>query len=406
MPKYDYDQTMVSKDRITGKLVKIEDVERGLSCDCVCPHCGMRMVANKGDKNRHYFCHERIKNSNIDYERCHMSIIHMYAEQIISDSKQVMCPSYYGIEKPHIIRFARIEREERTDRPDLQPDLVGITNEGMRILIEIKFSHAVDFAKTQKIFSDDLTCIEIDVSKQTTETLEHFLLQTADDRKWINNSVYFDSLGILFKNRQNLSVQIIPEGFCLAMITKQNCIHKVAVEGGYIVHKNMRYIICKYAQEKCYLKEQEMLSKTKAAEIKDDTPTSKPVSVYVTTKDNTPLIYDTPQNSINSLIKTEKGDLSKYPLLPESAYARIDDYYRNIERHHDTFCKDESHDYNILNHYINRRMNSFSVVVADKKSICDFYVIRVRKEGLFFIHDWFGRYSDENQATLSAKKML
>ena len=39
------------------KIVSIEDVPRGLACECRCPSCDARLQARKGDFNEHHFAH-------------------------------------------------------------------------------------------------------------------------------------------------------------------------------------------------------------------------------------------------------------------------------------------------------------------------------------------------------------
>lgn len=41
----------------TGNVVDVEGVERGLACQCICPECGLPLVAKKGEFNRHHFAH-------------------------------------------------------------------------------------------------------------------------------------------------------------------------------------------------------------------------------------------------------------------------------------------------------------------------------------------------------------
>jgi len=45
------------RHRHTGKLVSINEVARGLACDCVCPGCGTELVAKQGDVNLWHFAH-------------------------------------------------------------------------------------------------------------------------------------------------------------------------------------------------------------------------------------------------------------------------------------------------------------------------------------------------------------
>lgn len=45
----------------TGELLAVKDVERGLACGCICPSCGTRLKACKGEKKSYYFAHEHNK---------------------------------------------------------------------------------------------------------------------------------------------------------------------------------------------------------------------------------------------------------------------------------------------------------------------------------------------------------
>ena len=66
MHKYFDNDTTYARSRITERLVHIDEVERGLACNCICPCCEQRMIANKGEKNQHYFSHERKAGTGID----------------------------------------------------------------------------------------------------------------------------------------------------------------------------------------------------------------------------------------------------------------------------------------------------------------------------------------------------
>ena len=39
----------------TGEMVSVDEVERGLACNCKCPSCDGRLVARKADVNAHHF---------------------------------------------------------------------------------------------------------------------------------------------------------------------------------------------------------------------------------------------------------------------------------------------------------------------------------------------------------------
>lgn len=40
-----------------NRLVGVDEVERGLDCNCICPSCGMRLEARQGEINIHHFSH-------------------------------------------------------------------------------------------------------------------------------------------------------------------------------------------------------------------------------------------------------------------------------------------------------------------------------------------------------------
>lgn len=61
-----------------GKLVSINDVERGLACGCECPECKSPLVANKGDKKIHYFSHH--SNTNCNGE----SLLHILGKELFA----------------------------------------------------------------------------------------------------------------------------------------------------------------------------------------------------------------------------------------------------------------------------------------------------------------------------------
>ena len=55
-----------------------------------------------------------------------MTALHKLAEQIIEEEKSVMVPAYKEICQQKI-SFEKVEIEQRVERKDLQPDIVGIT---------------------------------------------------------------------------------------------------------------------------------------------------------------------------------------------------------------------------------------------------------------------------------------
>lgn len=169
-----------------GKMVCIDSVDRGLACNCSCPKCNERLIARLGKGSRQpHFSHQKESNCHGSY----MTALHMLAEQIIRDEKAVMAPAYKDIPK-HRFSFKYVEVEQRTERKDLQPDLVGITEDDKRWHIEIRNTHEIDEIKINKIREFKITCLEIDVREQTLENLKSFLLESTEKREWINNPYY------------------------------------------------------------------------------------------------------------------------------------------------------------------------------------------------------------------------
>lgn len=171
----------------SGKMVHISSVERGLSCNCRCPKCNEFLVAKLGHEGgrQAHFAH-RIGS---DCHGSYMSALHKLAEQIIEEEMAVMVPAYKEIDKQRL-KFEKVEVEQRVERKDLQPDIVGVTSNGLRWFIEIRNTHEVDEAKKSKLIESEITCLEIDVRDQTLDNLKSFLLESTENREWINNPYY------------------------------------------------------------------------------------------------------------------------------------------------------------------------------------------------------------------------
>lgn len=219
----------------SDKMVHIGSVERGLSCNCRCPKCNEFLVAKLGHEGgrQSHFAHRKGSDCHGSY----MSALHKLAEQIIEEEKAVMVPTYKEIEKQKL-EFEKIEVEQRVERKDLQPDIVGVTSDGLRWFIEIRNTHEVDEAKRAKLIESNITCLEIDVREQTLENLKSFLLESTESREWINNPIYDkiveDSyrkkvLEIVKQFKENPKIQI-PQGDDISL---QNLCVSVSEDGLY-----------------------------------------------------------------------------------------------------------------------------------------------------------------------------
>lgn len=182
-------------DKNSRELRNIKDVSSGLACNCVCPCCGSDLEAHKGNIKRHHFQH----HSSAECKGAFESQIHLLSKSIIEKNKSLMLPQYIGQysfipEKKQV--FSEVIQEVSQD--DLRPDCLckywdEQGNEHV-LWVEILNSHAVDDNKINKIRERHISCVEIDVSQLFNdietideEVLTEFLLNSTDNRKWVNN---------------------------------------------------------------------------------------------------------------------------------------------------------------------------------------------------------------------------
>lgn len=205
-----------------GKMVYVDDVPGGASCGCVCPSCREKLVARHGNERAHGFAHaskERGANLNI----CLKVIIFKLAEQIIATEKQICLPSYYGIFKSKNITFEKVEINDCFEREDRQPDIIAITEDGQKYLIEFSFKDYV--RHKQKINYEDLNCLEIDLSGQRIndrDSLKNFLLCSSYGRRWLNNDTYFNSIPELYKNAGK-AIRLVKSEECIQCKLRYSC---------------------------------------------------------------------------------------------------------------------------------------------------------------------------------------
>ncbi len=85
----------------TGEQVFVDDVPRGLACECECIGCGERLVARKG-QNRHHFAH-RAKKIN-DEEPCPFSFdraVFWMCREVFRTATSFAVPAYHVKFKHH-----------------------------------------------------------------------------------------------------------------------------------------------------------------------------------------------------------------------------------------------------------------------------------------------------------------
>lgn len=171
---------------VDGKLVHVNDVSTGLSCNCFCPHCKSELVAkNDGNRRVHHFAH--INGS--DCVGAIESALHKMAKDILKEHKLVMLPAVHRNETGRQMSFCKVEAEAFDKELSLRPDCVGYRENGQFVWIEFKRTHEVDVKKAGKIVSAKIDCVEIDLNSCELDPIKvrHFIETCTENRKWIYN---------------------------------------------------------------------------------------------------------------------------------------------------------------------------------------------------------------------------
>ena len=230
-----------------NQLVFIDDVPNGKMCNCHCPSCGEKLIArNGGTLRKHHFAHE----SGKDCEGYRETIIHIWSKQIIEECKQIAIPKYNSISMGHLlinpydekdfsldaktIQFVSVEIEQRADIKELQPDIVGVTIDGLRFWIEINVTHKCGEKKISIIKENKINCIEIQIpnSIETKDDLKSFLINSSDaEFKFFINYPYGEE--IILKNKKKYFDQLKQKYKVIKLDECQRCFREKMIPNNY-----------------------------------------------------------------------------------------------------------------------------------------------------------------------------
>jgi hypothetical protein len=181
-------------ERTDGTIAHISEVSSGLWCNCICPGCGTRLVARKGDKKDHHFGHYGTEDGR-PCQTAPETALHKFAKEVLARRLELELPPLVVGEGPSTwvgypggaYGFDAALLEGRLG--GIVPDV--IVRKGERhLLVEFLVTHACDEAKIARIVAMDVAAIEIDLSGLPRDTsradLEQAIL-TAAPRKWLHN---------------------------------------------------------------------------------------------------------------------------------------------------------------------------------------------------------------------------
>lgn len=182
------------------RIRSVDEVTRGLACDCTCPSCRERVLARQGAVREWHFAHA----SGADCDGAAESALHSAAKQLLLESHGIALPEIYAhstitlpdgrtgfgeARKPELwVDYHSAEVEKTIG--NIRPDVVVII-ENVTLCIEIAVTHFVDENKKECLSKLALPTIEIDLANIKQEKWDWNLLQevvvdSATHKKWIH----------------------------------------------------------------------------------------------------------------------------------------------------------------------------------------------------------------------------
>lgn len=183
-----------------NRIRSVDEVARGLACECTCPSCGDKVIARQGEIREWHFAHA----SGADCEHGAESALHHAAKQLLLDSGGMCVPElrvYAEIELPDgrygkaealrpsaWLDFSSVEAERTI--ATIRPDIVAVVG-SKTLLVEIAVTHFVDQDKRAVISALDVPAIEIDLAminmeRWSWEHLHEVVIESTQQKKWLH----------------------------------------------------------------------------------------------------------------------------------------------------------------------------------------------------------------------------
>jgi len=187
----------VDKD---GRIRSVEEVARGLACECTCPGCGDKVIARQGEIREWHFAHA----SGSDCEGGTETALHLAAKQLLLKSGGLTIPEIrigHEVRLPdgrlgegeayrpeRWIDFQTVEAEKMVGT--IRPDIVAVVGHTM-LFVEIAVTHFVDEGKRAILTSYEVPTIEINLASLhseywTWERLGEYVIETTQVKHWVH----------------------------------------------------------------------------------------------------------------------------------------------------------------------------------------------------------------------------
>lgn len=225
-----------------GAIRSVDEVSRGLACECSCPGCGEQLIARQGEVREWHFAH----TSGHECVNGAETALHLAAKHLLVEHKGVLVPKRMVSETVRLTDgregHADIEKSSfwmdfNDVHPEMtfgsiRPDVVASINNSY-FFIEIAVTHFVDEAKLQFLNQVNVPTIEIDLSgmhhvRWTWDLLANELFDNEDNKKWVRLLDY---------------IQLQKEAIALATQNALSLPVSVEVENTKIIPNRQRFII-------------------------------------------------------------------------------------------------------------------------------------------------------------------
>lgn len=184
------------------RLFSAGDVANGLSCGCLCPGCGAKLIAKHPKAKLAHFAHYAEEACSTGYE----TALHLAAKQALWQRRELYVPSIAARQWLHdggtgldaeavkiipakLVTLDSVEEEGR-DYEGVIPDIVA-THKGKLLFVEIAVTHFVDSTKLERLRRIGVPTLEIDLSRcpelPSLDEIEDLVVRESTNRVWLVN---------------------------------------------------------------------------------------------------------------------------------------------------------------------------------------------------------------------------